>query len=52
MSVTLSAAPDPAFVNRLSRAGFAVEEIKARANRGRGVRHIIWKATDKSGNAR
>jgi spermidine synthase len=40
-----SAAPNREFANRLSRAGFAVEEIKARANKGRGVRHIIWVAT-------
>ena len=33
----------------LARAGFAVEEIKARANKGRGVRHIIWAATNKTG---
>jgi len=41
-----SAAPNKAFTERLSRAGFAVEEIKARANKGRGVRHIIWAATN------
>jgi len=40
-----SAAPNKEFVSRLGRAGFAVEEIKARANKGRGVRHIIWAAT-------
>ena len=40
-----SAAPDKVFANRLGQAGFAVEEIKARANKGRGVRHIIWAAT-------
>ena len=44
-----SAAPDKAFVNRLGRAGFAVEEIKARANKGRGVRHLIWAATKMAG---
>jgi spermidine synthase len=37
-----SAAPDPAFTARLTRAGFAVEEIAARANKGRGGRHVIW----------
>ena len=26
------------------RADFSIEEIKARANKGRGVRHIIWAA--------
>jgi spermidine synthase len=41
-----SAAPNKAFTERLTRAGFAVEEIKARANKGRGVRHIIWAATN------
>jgi spermidine synthase len=41
-----SAAPNKAFAERLTRAGFAVEEIKARANKGRGVRHIIWAATN------
>jgi spermidine synthase len=40
-----SAAPNAAFAARLGRAGFAVDEIKARANKGRGVRHIIWAAT-------
>jgi spermidine synthase len=40
-----SAAPSAAFTQRLGQAGFAVEEIKARANKGRGVRHIIWVAT-------
>jgi spermidine synthase len=40
-----SAAPNKEFANRLARAGFAVEEFKARANKGRGVRHIIWAAT-------
>ena len=41
-----SAAPSKTFANRLAQAGFAVEEIKARANKGRGVRHIIWAATN------
>jgi spermidine synthase len=41
-----SAAPNAAFASRLARAGFAVEEIKVRANKGRGVRHIIWAATN------
>jgi spermidine synthase len=40
-----SAAPNTAFTARLRHAGFAVEEIKARANKGRGVRHFIWAAT-------
>ena len=41
-----SAAPNKEFLARLGRAGFTVEEIKARANKGRGVRHIIWAATN------
>ena len=45
MLAVWSAAPSKAFVNRLEQAGFAVEEVKARANKGRGVRHIIWVAT-------
>jgi spermidine synthase len=40
-----SAAPNVAFTARLSRAGFAVEEIQERANKGRGGRHVIWIAT-------
>jgi spermidine synthase len=40
-----SAAPSAAFTSRLGQAGFQVEEIKARANKGRGVRHLIWVAT-------
>jgi spermidine synthase len=44
-----SAAPNKEFVNRLGAAGFAVDEIKARANNGRGVRHIIWAATKTAG---
>jgi spermidine synthase len=44
-----SAAPDKEFANRLVRAGFAVNEIKARANKGRGVRHVIWLATNTVG---
>ncbi|MBK8162872.1 MAG: hypothetical protein IPK65_06950 [Gammaproteobacteria bacterium] len=39
-----SAAPDRAFHARLGRAGFAVEELRVRAHRGRGARHIIWLA--------
>jgi spermidine synthase len=41
-----SAAPDKEFTARLGAAGFAVDEIKARANNGRGVRHIIWVASN------
>ncbi|HEY4124441.1 MAG TPA: hypothetical protein VGM36_07490 [Rhizomicrobium sp.] len=40
-----SAAPSATFTRRLGQVGFNVEEIKARANKGRGVRHTIWVAT-------
>ncbi len=39
-----SAAPNKAFANLLANAGFAVEEIQARANKGRGGRYVIWVA--------
>ncbi len=40
-----SAAHNPKFTRRLQQAGFAVEEIKTRANsNGKGPRHIIWMA--------
>ncbi len=42
---TWSAAPNKRFAQRLQSAGFAVEEICARAGRnGRGARHVIWLA--------
>ncbi len=44
--VIWSAAPDREFASRLGRAGFAVEEIEARASKGRGGRHVIWIATN------
>lgn len=44
--VVWSAAPDAKFKQRLGNAGFAVEEIKARANKGRGGRYVIWIATN------
>jgi spermidine synthase len=47
-----SAAPDREFTNRLGRAGFAVQEIKARANKGRGGQHVIWIATNTAANVR
>jgi spermidine synthase len=46
-----SAAPNKNFVGRLGRAGFAVEEIEARAHKGRGGRHVIWAATKAKGAA-
>ncbi len=40
-----SSAPSKPFVRRLSEAGFVVDEVVARANRGGGARHVIWFAT-------
>ena len=37
-----SNAPDAGFAARLHRAGFAVEEVRARAAGGRGARYLIW----------
>jgi spermidine synthase len=45
-----SAAPNRGFVSRLGQAGFAVEEIKIRANKGRGARNVIWAATNMADN--
>ncbi|RVT43735.1 spermidine synthase [Sphingobium algorifonticola] len=40
-----SAYDDPAFTDRLSRAGFAVDPVKVRATGGRkGAHHMIWLA--------
>jgi spermidine synthase len=47
-----SAAPDVAFRRRLCQAGFAVDEITARANKGRGGRNVIWIATHAIQNGR
>ncbi|MFL6689165.1 MAG: spermidine synthase [Alphaproteobacteria bacterium] len=41
-----SAAPDVAFRRRLGQAGFAVDEMTARAHKGRGGRFVIWIATN------
>lgn len=41
-----SAAPDPAFTQRLRAVGYSVEEHRVRANgRRSGSRHVIWLAT-------
>ena len=41
-----SSAPDRGFTARLQRAGFAVEELRVRANGRRGgARHVIWIGT-------
>jgi hypothetical protein len=38
-----SSAPDRGFTARLRKAGFSVEEVRVRANGGRGgARHVIW----------
>lgn len=39
-----SAAPDAAFVRRLRRTGYSVDEVAVRANGKRGARHVIWVA--------
>jgi len=39
-----SQGPDRSFTNRLRQAGFAAEEVKARAGGKRGARHVIWLA--------
>lgn len=42
-----SSGPDRAFTARLKQSGFAVEEVKVRANGSRGgARHVIWIATN------
>ncbi len=40
-----SSAPSKPFARRMADAGFAVEEVVARANRSGGARHVIWFAT-------
>lgn len=41
-----SSGPDRNFTSRLRKAGFRVDEVKVRANGGRGgARHVIWIAT-------
>lgn len=38
-----SSAPSPAFVRRLRKAGFTVDEVPVRANGARGgARHVVW----------
>lgn len=39
-----SVSPSKAFVTRLRRVGFSVEERRVRAHRGKGSRHVIWLA--------
>jgi spermidine synthase len=44
-----SAQPDPEFTRRLGSAGFAVEQTRVRANKGRGSWHTIWIAAKTGG---
>lgn len=40
-----SAAPSPRFTARLRAAGFVVEDVRVKADRGRrGARHVVWLA--------
>ncbi|WP_064697254.1 spermidine synthase [Rhizobium aegyptiacum] len=39
-----SSGPDPDFTRRLKDSGFSVDAVNTRANRKRGVRHVIWLA--------
>ena len=47
MLLVWSAAPNKDFTRRLGHAGFKVEEVEARAHKGRGARHVIWVATNR-----
>ena len=47
-----SQGPDSGFTCRLRDAGLAVEEVKTRAGRGRGARHVIWLATNGAAKGR
>ena len=37
-----SAGPDQAFMQRLRKVGFEVDEVRVRAHGTKGARHIIW----------
>jgi len=37
-----SAGPDQAFLQRLRKVGFEVDEVRVRAHGSKGARHIIW----------
>lgn len=39
-----SAGPDQAFMQRLLKVGFEVDEVRVRAHGSKGARHIIWLA--------
>ena len=45
-TMTAAVPPDSGFTRRLKQAGFAVDEVKTRANGKRGARHVIWIATN------
>ena len=53
---TWSAGPQPAFIKRLRRAGFEVDEVKVRArggsNRKGGGHHVVWVARAVDGGQR
>jgi spermidine synthase len=40
-----SAGPDRAFLQRLRKVGFEVDEVRVRAHGSKGARHIVWFAT-------
>jgi spermidine synthase len=42
-----SAGPDQAFMQRLRKVGFEVDEVRVRAHGTKGARHIIWLARRK-----
>ena len=42
-----SSAPDEKFARRLHKAGFAVDEVRVRANGARGAKHTIWFAANR-----
>lgn len=42
-----SSGPDAGFTKRLTAAGFAAEEHRARAHGKRGARHVVWVAVKK-----
>ncbi|MGL5115240.1 MAG: spermidine synthase, partial [Beijerinckiaceae bacterium] len=44
--IVWSAYPDERFATRLFKAGYAVDEVRVKAHRGkRGARHVLWLAT-------
>ncbi|KQQ86491.1 spermidine synthase [Aureimonas sp. Leaf324] len=44
-----SQGPDAAFTARLGRGGFQAEELRVKAGRGRGTKHVLWFATKPGG---